>query len=192
MCAAVPKAVLAMAVTLPPGNAGVGGRNGGFTFIGLLIAVALLGLALAGSGVVWHLEARRDKEQQLLFAGEQIRAAIARYRDASPGGNKQFPEHLEDLLQDRRFPMPVRHLRRLYRDPLTADGVWQVVREQGRIIGVVSKAEGRPLKLAGFPPAQKDFEGAGSYAGWRFVLAPEQPATASGGSAGGNGEANRD
>ena len=175
-----------MAATLPPGKAHVAGGAGGFTFIGLLIAIAVLGIALAGTGVVWHLEARRDKEQELLFAGEQIRAAIDRYRDASPGAEKQYPERLEDLLQDRRFPMPVRHLRRLYRDPMSAEGAWGLIREQGRIIGVVSEAEGRPLKVAGFSPTQKEFEGAGSYAGWRFVARPGTPAKGSEAVAGGD------
>lgn len=174
-----------MAATLPPGKAVVAGRAGGFTFIGLLIAVAVLGIAIAGTGVVWHLEARRDKEQELLFAGQQIREAIARYHEEARGVERQYPASLEDLLQDRRFPMPVRHLRRLYRDPMSADGAWGLIREQGRIIGVLSEAPGRPLKVAGFPPAQKEFEGAGSYAGWRFVAQPTTPAKVSNETVGG-------
>lgn len=150
----------------------------GFSFIGLLIAVALLGIALGGTAMLWQVESRRDKELELLFAGEQIRAAIAGYHDRSPGAAREYPERLEDLLQDKRFLTPVRHLRRLYRDPLAADGEWVLIREQGRIVGVHSGAPGQPLKVAGFAPGQQDFEGATRYAGWRFAHAAVNPAPA--------------
>lgn len=132
-------------------------RQGGFGYLLLLFAVALLGVGLAGAGMVWRTEAQRDKERELVFAGTQIMQAIASYYARSPGTVKQFPGSLQDLLEDRRFPFIVRHLRRLYRDPFTADGEWEVLREGGRVVGVASRSVLQPI---GQPPEQVEIAGA--------------------------------
>ena len=144
-------------------------REAGFTYIGLMFAIAIAGIALAGIGVLWQMESRREKEKELLFVGEEYRRAIGSYFSKSPGGDTQFPQKLEDLLLDTRFPNPVRHLRRLYREPMNPDGQWELIRQQGRIIGVVSRSQEVPIKIAGFGPEQEDFEGAVSYSEWRFI-----------------------
>lgn len=145
------------------------GRQAGFTFLGLMFAVAIAGIALAGTGALWQMESRREKEKELLFIGEEYRRAIGSYYDKSPGAVKQFPNKLEDLLQDKRYPNPTHHLRRLYRDPMTADGEWELIRQEGRIMGVASRSSDKPIKVAGFAADQGDFEGAGSYTEWRFI-----------------------
>ena len=144
-------------------------REAGFTYIGLMFAIAIAGIALAGIGVLWQMESRREKEKELLFVGEEYRRAIGSYFSKSPGGDTQFPQKLEDLLLDTRFPNPVRHLRRLYREPMNPDGQWELIRQQGRIIGVASRSQEVPIKIAGFSPDQEDFEGAVSYSEWRFI-----------------------
>jgi len=144
-------------------------RQAGVTFLVLLFAIAIGGIALSGAAVVWQMEVRREKEKELLFVGEEFRRAIASYAKASPGGRRDYPARLEDLLLDKRFPMPVRHLRRIYRDPLGEDGEWLLIRQQGRIIGVASKSLEKPIKIAGFGPTQSDFAGTKTYAEWRFV-----------------------
>lgn len=144
-------------------------RQAGFTYLGLLFAVALAGIALAGTGVLWQLESRREKEKELLFIGEQYRQAITSYYDRSPGSIKQYPAKLEEMLEDKRFPKPLRHLRRLYRDPMTADGDWVLILQQDRITGVASRSQEKPVKIGGFPIEQQDFEGAERYTDWRFV-----------------------
>lgn len=144
---------------------------GGFTYVGLLISVALAATVLAGTGQVWHAESRRLKERELLFVGEQYRRAIRIYFERSPGV-RQFPESLEDLLRDPRYPSPQRYLRRLYPDPLTGKAEWGLIlTAEGRIAGVYSLADGRPRKQARFPANQMDFEGKESYREWRFVYA---------------------
>ncbi len=145
------------------------GRQGGFTFLGLMFAVAIAGIALAGTGTLWQMESRREKEKELLFIGEEYRRAIGSYYDKSPGAQKQFPEKLEDLLLDKRFPNPTHHLRRRYRDPMTADGEWELIRQQGRIMGVASRSSGKPIKIAGFTAEQEGFDSAASYADWYFI-----------------------
>lgn len=158
-------------------------RQRGVTFLTLLFAIALSGIALAGTGALWQLESRREKEKELLFVGNEYRKAIGSYASRTPEGSPPFPERLEDLLQDNRYPTPVRHLRRLYRDPMSPDGQWELIREQGRITGVVSRSEDAPIKVAGFSKDFENFEGAKSYRQWRFMGAALTPAPASAGAA---------
>jgi type II secretory pathway pseudopilin PulG len=146
----------------------------GFTYIGLLIAVAVAGIALAAAGMIWTTEARREREAQLLFAGEQYMRAIQSYYDATPGGAKQFPRSLEELVEDRRLPVTRRHLRRLYPEPMGSDGAWVLMRTgpNGTIIGVHSRSEQPPLKRANFPSALDAFSNAQRYSDWKFAFAP--------------------
>lgn len=149
--------------------------NHGFTYIGLLIFIALMGIALAGTGLVWHAESRRLKERDLLFAGEQYRRAIGMYYERSPG-EKRFPKTLEELLQDRRYPNVQRYLRRAYVDPITASETWGIVEgPEGGIVGVYSLSADRPVKQANFREAQADFAGREKYSEWRFVYVPPDP-----------------
>lgn len=154
------------------------GRHGGWVLLALLFILAALGTGMAAVGTVWTTAAQREKETELLFVGEQYRRAIESYRRRGPGAEKPYPASLEDLLEDRRFPMPVRHLRRLYPDPITGRTEWGLVRDgQGGIIAVYSLSEGRPIKQSGFAAAQEGFEAASSYREWVFrARVAEQPA----------------
>ena len=53
----------------------------GFTYLGLMIAVAVLGVVLAGAGVVWRTSQQREREKELLYIGNEIESAIAGYFD---------------------------------------------------------------------------------------------------------------
>src|SRR5512135_3192393 len=91
-------------------------RERGFTYIGLLALVVLIGILLAAAGEVASTAARREREAQLLWVGHEYRAAIGRYW----AQRRAFPQALEDLLGSAPdAPVPVRYLRRLYRDPMT-------------------------------------------------------------------------
>lgn len=147
----------------------VRGRAGGFTYIGLLILVAILGIGLAAAGTSYHLDAQREKERELLFAGDQMRRAIDAYYARSPGAGR-YPQTLQDLLRDTRYPMTQRYLRRIYRDPITGGTDWGLVMApDGGIQGVYSRSEARPLKVAGFPRDYEDFNDRKRYADWRFI-----------------------
>ena len=161
----------------PPDNR----YTGGFTYIGLMIFIALMGIGLALAGQVWHTATQREKEKELLFAGDQFRAAITKYYEGSPGGATKFPNSLEDLLDDRRYPTTKRHLRKIFRDPMTGETRWGLVESPtGGIMGVYSLSEHEPRKISGFRPRDEAFEGAASYSDWQFAYAvavpPEQAA----------------
>ncbi|HEX8978879.1 MAG TPA: type II secretion system protein [Parasulfuritortus sp.] len=148
-----------------PGRA----KQGGFTLLWALFFVVALGIGMAALGTEWHTLAAREREQQLLFVGDQYRQAIAAFRLASPQGQARYPRSLADLLADPRFANTVRYLRRPYPDPVTGRKQWGLVTDAaGGITGVYSLSKAKPLKTAGFPIADKDFEGATSYRDWVF------------------------
>jgi type II secretory pathway pseudopilin PulG len=146
----------------------------GYTLLSLLLAVAIIGFGLAGAGELWSRAEQRERERELLFAGNQIRSAIAQYYVRTPGRVKRYPRRLEDLLLDDRYPNVTRHLRRLYNDPMTGQPAWGLVEAPGGgIMGVYSLSRAAPLKRGGFDRENKDFESAWRYDQWRFVFNPD-------------------
>lgn len=145
----------------------------GFTYIWMMFAVALAGIVLAGAGQLWRTEARRDKEKELMFAGEQFRRAIGSYYESSPGMPKRYPDSLEKLLADKRFPVVMRHLRKIYFDPMTGKNEWGLIQKPGiGIVGVHSLSVQVPLKRANFIERYADFSDAKSYRDWKFIYLP--------------------
>jgi type II secretory pathway pseudopilin PulG len=146
----------------------------GFTYLGIMIIVMVMGMGLAAFGTIYSQTAQRDKEAELLFVGEQFRDAIQSYYLKSPGA-RMYPKKLEDLVEDKRFPMPMRHLRRIYPDPITASTDWGLVEmpNNGGIMGVYSKSEEKPIKQGNFIAAKhQPFEDADSYTKWTFTYSP--------------------
>ena len=106
----------------------------GFTYIWLLLAIALTTVGLAAVAEVASTAIRRDKEAELLFVGNQYVRAIALYNASTPSGAQQYPQRLEDLLADKRYPSVRRYLRRVYADPMTGSTEWGLsVRRRGDV-----------------------------------------------------------
>ena len=153
-------------------------RERGYTYIGLLILVALMGTVLATAGVVWHTQLQRERESELMFDGRQFARAITLFYERTPVGQRpRFPARLEDLVDDRRWPTTTRHLRRVFVDPMTGKPEWGIVRApDGGILGVYSLSREVPVKRASFGVPYTDFESAATYQDWRFVyVAPDNP-----------------
>lgn len=129
-----------------------------------------MGAGLALVGEVWHTAAMREREAELLYAGNQYRRAIERYYLSGP---RQYPRSLSDLLKDPRKPGTERYLRQLYPEPITGKSEWGIVKaSDGGIMGVYSVSSDKPLKTAGFHIRNRAFEGAASYSDWKFVYMP--------------------
>jgi len=147
----------------------------GFSYIGLMIMVAILGVVLAATGDLWQTSARREKEAQLLFVGHQFRQAIGRFLQQTPERAKRYPMSLDDLLLDPRYPNPHRYLRQIYSDPMTGTTDWGLVRgPNGEIYGVYSRSDEEPLKKANFDLADIAFEDGQKYSDWQFVYVSRQ------------------
>jgi type II secretory pathway pseudopilin PulG len=155
------------------GRAPVFQHERGFTYIGVLVLVALMGIALAAAGQVWHTLQQREKEQELLFIGNQFRLALSRYAGHTPGQARRAPLHLEELLRDPRHPGVQRYLRKIYLDPMTGSAEWGLITgPDGEIYGVHSLSGAEPLKKSNFRLADRHFEGKMKYSDWVFMQAP--------------------
>ena len=166
-----------MGPPLLPGSSPVAARPRrarGFTYLGILIVVALLGIALSAVGTAWSVAAQRERETQLLFVGDEFRNAIASYYASGPAAH-QLPHELEDLVQDQRQALVRRHLRRIYLDPMTGRADWELIRDpDGGIYGVRSASQRKPIKRANFTDDDAQFAGAECYCEWRFEFTPSQ------------------
>ncbi len=143
----------------------------GFTYIGLLVIIVIIGISLGAAGKYWQNVMLRDKEKELLFRGDQYRIALDRYILAVPG-RRMYPQRIKDLLKDPRSRIGKRHLRRKYPDPITGED-FVLIKDPvtKRLIGVRSESDMEPLKKAGFPEHQKDFADKEKYSEWQFVTA---------------------
>ncbi len=129
----------------------------GFTYIGLLIAVVFFGMGSVGAARLLASTERAEREDELLFVGNQFRQAIRSYFQSGPVTGK-YPSTLEDLLLDPRSPTPRRHLRRLFIDPISGKADWALVlAPEGGIMGVHSRSDREPLKRANFEPENSNF-----------------------------------
>lgn len=100
----------------------------GFTYVWVLLCVALMGAGLVAGSEVWVTSARTQRLQELEWIGMQFTQAIGSYYESTPGSVKRYPRTLEDLLEDRRFMTTRRHLRMVYRNPFTHKGDWELIR----------------------------------------------------------------
>lgn len=139
-------------------------RSAGTVYLLLLLLLASVALAASHGvrlGTAFH---RREVERNLLSIGMAYRNALVSY--ARQGGGA--PATLHDLLRDPRMPGVVRHLRRLYPDPLCGCP-WGLVRNaEGGIVGVFSQAKGVPALRADPEALRIPVKEARSYADWVF------------------------
>ncbi len=144
--------------------------QGGFTYLGLLVLVALIGLMLAAAGEVAATAGQREREAQLLWAGHEYRSAIGRYWSQ----RRSYPQTLEELIGAAPdAPVQVRYIRRLYPDPMTNAVDWVLVpAPSGGIMGVASSSKRVPLKTGHFDDADHGFADASTYGDWQFTFLP--------------------
>lgn len=85
----------------------------------IMVGVAIGSIALTVATQSWSTTVRREKEQELIFRGNQYVTAILAYRKEHGG---QFPLTLEDLYKPG--PRRLRYIRKLFKDPIAEDGKW--------------------------------------------------------------------
>ncbi|WP_246796413.1 type II secretion system protein [Burkholderia perseverans] len=163
---------------LPRGGRGPGARRGqhGLAYLALLIGIVIIGVVAAGTIQLGALYQRRMAERALLDIGDEFQRALLSYTDNTPVGQPTQPRSLEELVRDPRYPNPVRHLRRIYADPLTGKADWVLVRSPNgqTIVGIHSASHEHPIQLRQFPEQFRGFEDKHSYTQWVFVARPPQ------------------
>jgi type II secretory pathway pseudopilin PulG len=136
----------------------------GFTYLGALLGVAIVGAGLAATGEIWSHARQREKEAELIWIGAQFTQAIGLYYQRSPGAVKRYPSKLEDLLEDRRYPTTQRYLRKIYTDPLSGKPAWDLIPAPGGgIMGVRSFSTAKSIRV---------MKSGATYSAWRFVYEP--------------------
>ena len=147
-------------------------RQRGFTYLGLIILVAILGLVGAAGLKMGSLLQRQAAEQELLDIGAQFSDALYSYAAATPPGQAQQPPNLASLLRDPRFPQVRRHLRKLYADPITGRAEWGLLYQPGSngIIGVHSLSPAAALKVGNFEARFAGFDGKARLSEWHFMV----------------------
>jgi len=103
----------------------------GFTYLGVLIAIALLGIGLSVVSEVWTKTAEHQKRVQLEWVGQQYVQAIQSYYYANTGTVHFYPPTLDDLLEDKRYLSVKRHMRTLYPDPFSGRVQWILISAPG-------------------------------------------------------------
>ncbi len=171
-------------------------RSGGFTYLAALIMIIIMGIMLGAIGQRWSTVMKREREEELLFRGKQMVDAIGKWYKPKTG--RHLPtglKELKDLLKDPRELSNVRHLRRLYTDPITGKE-WKVITGPVKglgatngIIGVASTSDEEPLRQKNFVEMFsfnkdetdlinmfKSFDGKTKYSEWQFVYGTAQQA----------------
>jgi type II secretory pathway pseudopilin PulG len=148
------------------------GTQRGYTYIGLLVGVVILGLMLTIVARVWSTTEQREREAQLLWIGHAYRMAISSYFSMG----HQYPLTLELLLTDDRSPVPKHHLRQLYADPMTGKADWTLITNPSSpgIMGVASSSKATPIKRKGFEPVDEVFADTDCYCSWQFIYWPRR------------------
>src|SRR5918993_3312468 len=83
----------------------------GYAMVALLVMMAVMAVAMTVALPAWSTMARREKEAELVFRGEQYARAIMLFQRRYAGA---FPPTI-DVLVNERF------LRKKFKDPITND-----------------------------------------------------------------------
>ncbi len=121
-------------------------RQRGYALITILFMAAVL-LVMLGAVVPRVLtQGRREKEEELIFRGEQYARAVRLYYRKYG----RFPVELDDLVKVNNN---VRFLRKLYPDPMNPDGHWRLIRVGPGGVLTGNVVERPPIKVPPLAPA---------------------------------------
>jgi len=111
----------------------------GYILLTFLLMVTLMLIALGMAAPVLKTQVKREREEELIHRGHQYAVAIRRYYKKFG----RYPTKLEDLQNSNNL----RFLRKAYKDPMTADGTFHLIR--------YGQAKTQPLGLFGQPVGQQ-------------------------------------
>jgi type II secretory pathway pseudopilin PulG len=89
----------------------------GYIILLLMFSVFLISIGLMVAVPVWQTQIQREKEEELIFRAKQFVEAVRLFQQKKPGA---FPREFDELLEEKC-------IRRLYKDPMTEDGSWNVI-----------------------------------------------------------------
>lgn len=92
-------------------------KANGYTILILMFMVFVMSIGLMIAVPVWQTQIQREKEEELIFRGKQYVEAIRLFQSKRPGA---FPKDFEELIEEKC-------LRKLFEDPMSPDGKWNVI-----------------------------------------------------------------
>ena len=97
---------------------GLEGQHGerGYAMAALLVSLAVMSVLMTAVLPAWRHQAKREKEAELVFRGEQYVRAIRLWEMKNGPGSR--PPTFDILVQQK-------YLRKKYKDPMTEDGEFQ-------------------------------------------------------------------
>jgi len=173
--------------------------DAGYAMAALIIGIAVMAVLMTAAMPVWRQLAQREKEEELVFRGEQYAHAIGMFQRRTANA---YPPNLDVLVQQK-------FLRKRYKDPITNDDFVPLANTQGAagrggqtgqagqggaaqpgrggaaaaqpgavaapaggIIGVTSKSTAESIRL---------YKGRSHYNEWAFIYTPPAAAPGAGG-----------
>ncbi len=100
------------------GQTMMNGREKGYILTATIVMVVILSISMAMIAEKWTYVMKREKENELLFRGEQYAQAIRRFYLI----HKRYPFKLEELIES--YP---RCIRKLYKEPFSKNGEWGII-----------------------------------------------------------------
>lgn len=152
-------------------------RQAGFTYLGLVILVTVIGMVGALTLKADALLRRAAAEEELLEIGAMFSNALQSYASVTPRGQSAQPSSLQDLLLDPRLPEPRRHLRKIFVDPLTGKAEWGIIyaSDNRGVIAVYSLSQAKPLKASNFDSRFSGFDNKERISDWVFTTGGSVP-----------------
>jgi type II secretory pathway pseudopilin PulG len=112
----------------------VSGRERGYALVALLAATTIMLLMMGAAVPSWRYVVKNEREEELIFRGRQISEAIRRYQTKNANA---LPTSLDVLVKGR-------FLRRAFKDPMTKDGEWRLIRQGEALLPPGSPGSSRP------------------------------------------------
>jgi type II secretory pathway pseudopilin PulG len=116
----------------------------GYAFVVLMIAMTVMLIALAAALPSVYHESQREKEEELIFRGNEYARAIYLFQRQF----QRFPKSVDELIRTNN----IRFLRHAYKDPMSPKGKWRFIHVAGNGMVIDSLTMG--------PQAQTQFVGA--------------------------------
>jgi type II secretory pathway pseudopilin PulG len=120
---------------------GQGARHGGergYAMAALLVSIAVMSVVMATALPAWRHMMQREREAEWIFRAQQYARALMLFQRKYPGA---YPTSVEILVKQK-------FLRKKYKDPLSPDGEFRVVRAgellPGQIPGAGPQRPGAP------------------------------------------------
>lgn len=98
-----------------------GPDSSAYAMVALIVVVAVMNVVVAASLPYWSKVVQRDKEAELIFRGLQYAEAIRVFQARF----NRLPNTLDELIE-----VNPRSIRRLWKEPMSDDGEWELIRGQ--------------------------------------------------------------